>query len=728
MSATQVTTERFQAGARGAARIARETLDYFTQPVHILREYQRGALRFDLMAGLSVAVILLPQSIVYALIAGMPPAAGLYTAVVGTIIAALWGSSRQAQSGPTNTHALLTLSVAMTVAQVGSPEYLAAVALLALMVGSIKLIVGITRLGILANFVSDAVIVGFTAGAGILIAINQLPHLLGVRLEHSASLLQTIPQLFQHLSEVHWPSLALGVLAMTVILALQKINPKWPGPFIAMIVAAALVGVFHLDKLGVAVVGELPRGLPPLAHVPITDWTLISRLSTGALAVAAIGLVQTTSVTRSLASATGQRLDANQEFVAQGLANIGSGLFSGFLVTSSFNRSALNLQSGARTQLAAVFTGVIVLIAMLLLAPYAALLPGAALAGVLLIIASHMVNVREMSRIWHGSRGDAAIMITTLVLSLLLPLEFAVLVGITLSLGRYILRTSMPSVLPVLPDKSYKHLIYQPDRPPCPQLAVIEIQGDLYFGAVNHVEEILMENMRQHPDQRFLLLRMQNVQLIDISGIHMLEHLLNAYRGAGGDMYLVKVRSKVYARMKSLGFAKRLGEDHFLEEDEAISFMFYHVLDPAICIYECDTRAFAECQNLPRPVERLDLPPLPPLISSDLPHITAEELYRALNGPHPPLVVDVREPREFRRSHIPDARNIPLSRLLNGGVDLPREAPIVLVGRSTRRGRRAAYALQQQGYQNIRLLQGGMVAWENADLLTAVEILDAWES
>ncbi len=722
MSASNVTAERFHTGARGVGRIALETLGYFTQPARILREYKREYLRFDLIAALSVAVILLPQSIVYALIAGMPPAAGLYTAIVGTIFAALWGSSKQAQSGPTNTHALLTLSVAMTVAQIGSPEYLAAVALLALMVGSIKLIVGITRLGILANFVSDAVIVGFTAGAGILIAVNQLPHLMGIHLEHTSNLLQTITQLIQHLPEVHWPSLALGLLSMAVILVLQKINPKWPGPFIAMILAAAVVGIFHLDQLGVAVVGQLPRGLPPLAHIPLTDWSLMGKLSTGALAVAAIGLVQTTSVTRSLASETGQRLDANQEFVAQGLANIGSGLFSGFLVTSSFNRSALNLQAGARTQLAAVFTGVIVLAAMLVLAPYAALLPGAALAGVLLIIASHMVNRKEMSRILHGSRGDAAIMITTLVLSLLLPLEFAVLVGILLSLGRYILRTSTPRVLPVLPDASYKHLVHQPDKPQCPQLAVIEVQGDLYFGAVNHVEEIIMDNLRHHPEQIYLLLRMQNVQLIDISGIHMLEHLLNAYRETGGDMYLVKVRSQVYERMKDLGFVAHLGADHFLEEDEAISYMFYHVLDPAFCIYECDIRAFAECQNLPRPSEQLEIPSLANLAGMDLPGIEPRALYEALRGPNPPLVVDVREPREFRHSHIPQAQNIPLSKMLHSLSDFPKDQPIVLVGRTERRARRAAYVLQQQGFSQLILLSGGMQAWENADLLTAVDL------
>ena len=722
MSATYVTSDRVQTGARSAARIAIDTLDYFTQPVRILRGYRRGFLRYDLMAGLTVAVVMLPQAIVFAFIAGMPPATGLYTAIIGSIVAALWGSSEHAQSGPTNTHSLLTLSVVMTVAAVGTPEFLAAAGLLTIMVGVFRLLVGVTRLGILTNFVSDSVIVGFTAGAGILIAVNQLPHLLGVHLERVSGFSHTLMQIAQHLPEVNIPTLMLGVGTILVILIMQRINEKLPGPFIAMILAALVVTVLGLEQMGIAVIGELPRGLPPLAKIPFTDWQLMGRLSTGALAVGAIGLVQTTSITRSISSVTRQRVDSNQEFVAQGLANIASGLFSGFLVTTSFNRSSLNLQSGARTQLAAAFSGLFVLAGMFIFAPYAAMIPRTALAGVLMVIAYRMVDIKEIRRLLHGGRGDALIMATTLISTLLFPLEYAVLVGITMSLIRYILRTSTPRVVPVLPDESHKHLIYQPDKPQCPQLAVIEVQGDLYFGAVNHVEEIIMENMRQHPDQRYLLLRMQNVQLIDISGIHMLEFLMDAYREEGGDMYLVKVRGPVYQRMLDLGFVAHLGEDHFLEEDEAISYIFYRVLDPAVCIYECDVRAFAECQNLPRPPEQLKIPPLAKLSELTVPTISAVDLYQALRTSNPPMVIDVREPREFKRSHIPQARNTPLAKLLQEPPDLPRNAPIVLVARTTRRSRRAAYVLQQQGFQNLILLEGGMQAWENADLLTAVDL------
>ncbi len=722
MSASNIATERFQFSAKSATQLAIETLAFFTQPARILRNYKPGDLRYDLMAGLTVAAIMLPQAIVYSFIAGMPPVTGLYTAILGSIVAALWGSSLHAQSGPTNTHALMTMAVTMTVATVGTPEFIAAAGLLTVMVGVFKLLVGVTRLGVLANFVSDAVVVGFTAGAGILIAINQLPQLLGVSVTSGSDFVETLQQLILNLNETNIPSAAVGLFAILTILILTRINKKLPGVLIAVVLSALAVAVFHLDEMGAAIIGALPRGLPPLAHLPFNDWELIGKLSTGALAAGAIGLVQTTSITRALSSATRQRVDSNQEFVGQGLANIATGLFSGFLVTTSFNRSALNLQSGARTQIAAVSSGVFVLIGMLILAPYAAFIPKAALAGVLVVIAYRMVDIAEIKRLLHGGRGDAVIMATTLIATLLIPLEYAVLLGIVLSLLRYILRTSTPQVLPLVPDDHYKHLVYQPDKPQCPQLAVIEIRGDLYFGAVNHVEKTILELKRLSPDHRYLLLRMQNVQVIDISGIHMLEALLDAYRHDGGDLYFVKVRGAVHQRMKSLGFIEHLGEDHLLEEDEAISHIFQHVLDPAICIYECDVRVFAECQNLPRPIEHLTIAPLDSLKDISFPEISVQDLYKQLHADNPPLVIDVREPREFRHSHIPQARNIPLSKLLTAPPDLPQDQPLVLVGRTTRRARRAAIALQRRGFKNIALLAGGMRAWESADLLTAVEL------
>lgn len=701
------------------SKIFLRSFGYFARPLALIHTYDRKWLRDDAIAGLTVAMVALPQAIAYALIAGVPPAMGIYTAVVAAIVAALWGSSNQAHSGPTNTHSLLTYSVLIAIAVPESPEYVAAAGLLAIMVGIFRMAVGLARLGMLANFVSDAVVVGFSGGAGILIIINQLQHFLRVEVAGGSPLI-TLWEIIQQVPQAHVLSMGLGLMTMVIIMSLRRWAPKAPGPLLGMVAALAAVAFWGLDQQGVQVIGGLPKGLPPFVSRDFFSWSLVGRLSTGALAIGAIGLVQTTSVTRSLAAQTGQRLDTNQEFVGQGMASIASGLFSGFVPCSSFNRSIVNHEAGARSPLAAVLAGVFVLLIMILLGPLARFIPRAALAGLLLWIGFQMINRREMARLFRGSRGDAVIMITTLLTTLFLPLEFAVLIGILMSFGRYILRTSMPSVLTVLPDAEFKHFMPSRGRPLCPQLAVIEIQGDLYFGAVNHVEESILANLERHPDQRYLLLRMQNVHLIDISGVHMLESILRTYRERRGDVYFVKVRGQVLERMQALGFEQAVGEDHFLEEDEAISTIFYHVLDPAVCIYECDVRAFAECQNLPRPAYQQELPQPTGAEAAVYPMINSQELYAALRGANPPLVIDVREAREFRQDHIPQAHNVPLPRVLAGEHGLPEDQPLVLVCRTMRRSRRAAAALQQQGYEDLRILDGGMMAWKDARLLTAV--------
>ncbi|MGH7463032.1 MAG: SulP family inorganic anion transporter, partial [Longimicrobiales bacterium] len=291
---------------------------YFLRPLHILRAYRRSNLQPDVVAGLTVAVILLPQGIAYALIAELPPQAGLYTAIVAAIVGALWGSSNHLQTGPTNAASLLVLSIVLVVAAPGSPEFMATAGLMAVMVGLFRLVMGLARLGMLVNFVSDSVIVGFTAGAGVLISVNQLRPLLRLDFPTSSELGEIAQNVVSHLPETHWPSLALGLGTIALIVLLRRLNSKWPGPLIGMMCAAVVVGLVGLEQQGVKVIGQLPRGLPPLAQLPLFDLERIGQLSTGALAIAAIGLVEAMSIARSIASQTGQRLDNNQEFVGQG--------------------------------------------------------------------------------------------------------------------------------------------------------------------------------------------------------------------------------------------------------------------------------------------------------------------------------------------------------------------------------------------------------------------------
>jgi len=695
---------------------------YIVRPLQIFRTYDRGNLRADTIAGLTVGIVALPQAIAYAMIAELPPQYGLYTAIVTSIIGALWGSSFHLNTGPTNTTSILILATLLPLAEVGSENFLLIAGLMAVMVGLFQIALGIFQMGVLVNFVSDSVIIGFTAGAGVLIGVNQLRHLLRLDIPSSASLITTTRSILAHITEVHWTSLILGLGILLFMVILKRILPKFPTALIAMIIAASIVGGWELHLAGVEIIGILPRSLPPLVDVPIFDLALIGQLSTGALAVGAISLVESVAISRSIASQSGQRLDSNQEFIGQGLANLVTGFFSGFAVSGSFTRTAVNYEAGAKSSVSSIISGIFILISMLVLAPLAAFLPRTALASVLLITAYRMIDRSEILRIWQGARGDAAIMVITFLATLLLPLQFAVLIGILISFAIYIMDTSVPQVVSVLPVDNFSHFAPRPKARPCTQLAILDILGDLYFGASSHVEKAIHKHLDENPTQRFLLLRMFSVDHIDISGVHALESIVRSLRQEGGDVFMMRTQGPILDLFKSTGFYDYLGEDHFLSYGNAIGHLFNRVLDPTICIYECDTRVFEECMNLPRP-ERL---PDEVLMPFEIPPGKVEEvlsraLWDELHERKPPMVVDIREPREFRQGHIPKAISIPLLKLMQDTSQLPSIRQVVLVCRSGRRSTRAIHMLNQQGFTNLRILEGGMVSWENAGLLDAID-------
>jgi SulP family sulfate permease len=692
----------------------------FLRPLTIARAYVPSDLRPDLIAGLTVAVISLPQAIAYALVAGLPPEMGLYAAIVIPIVAALWGSSSQVQSTPTTALSLLVLSSLSVTLAPNTSRFILAAGLLAVLAGLVQLIMGLARLGILVNFVSDAVIVGFAAGAGVQIAGGELRHLCGLTFS-SSTLFETLRQLTLHLAQTNLATLALGLGTLVVMVVVRALKPKWPAPLISLAAASTLLFVLRLDAAGVRVIGPLPRSLPPLAPLPLVDLPFIAQLTPGALAVAALGLIQTMAVARTLAVQTGERLNNNQEFVGQGLGNIVTGFLSGYPGSGSISCSAINAEAGARTPLAAILSGVFTLVGMLALAPLGAYLPRAALSGVLIVVGVAMIDVRRMRHMWRTSRSDAVIMLVTLLGTLFLRIDFAVLAGILMSLAAYLLRTSAPRVVPVLPDARFRHLLHQPDKPMCPQLGIMDIAGDLYFGAVSHVEEVIRQHRARYPSQRFLLLRMHSVDYCDISGIRMLESIVRFYRAQGGDVFLVRVSVDVQRLMQATGFAERLGPDHLLDEDHAIEYLFSKVLDPAICIYESGVRVFRECQNLPRPDYAIQIPLELARPAHAVPTITAAQLWQQLRSPTPPLVIDVREPREYGRGHIPQAQLTPLPGVLATPPDLPHDRPLIVVCRGGRRSARSAAILCGNGNANIAVLEGGMLAWEAAGLLEAIE-------
>ena len=694
---------------------------YLARPYSILSRYDRNNLRPDIIAGLTIAVILIPQAIAYALIAELPPQMGIYTAIVAAVVGALWGSSEQAHTGPTNAVSLLVLSTLIVFFEPGSSEFILAAGVLAIMAGFIQLVLGLARLGMLLTFVSYSVVVGFAAGAGILIAIRQLGPLLGLQIS-AHGLINSFKELIRSFPEIQPATALLGIGTISLILILKHISPKIPAALISMIAASFVVYIFNLDEKGVAVIGDLPKGLPPLTDFSQFDLPSISSLFGGALAIAIIGLVETMAISRSIATQTGQRLDSNQEFVGQGLANMAAGLFSGYACSGSFTRSAVNHNAGGRSAVAAATSGIFVLISMFFMAPMAAYLPRTALAGVLIVVSIGMIKPEKIIRIWRGSKADGIIMLATFLATLFLDLALAVFIGVVLSLVLYILRTSVPRVHQVIPDDDFHHFTYAPHKSCCPQLGVIDILGSLYFGAVDHVEEKLQAHQQDYPDQRFLLIRMHHVNTCDYSGIHMLESIVQQYREKGGDVFMVRVGYQVDKLMDSTGFYDWLDRQNILAEDEAISYLFHSQLDPAVCIYECPYRVFKECQNLPK---RLDL--VGESIHLEQPQknvskISPDKLWAEMHFDKPPIIIDVREPREYKSGHIPGAKPVPLPEILENPFQFKNDDKIIFVCRGGRRSSRVAAFMADQGFANARVLQGGMLSWEAANLLEAVDL------
>ena len=550
------------------------------------------------MSGLTVAVVAVPQCMAYALIAGLPVKYGLYAAIFPAIVGSLWGSSAQLVTGPTTAISLVVLSTLMKLAQPGSSHYLELAFFLALLVGIIQIAMGIARLGALLNYVSHAVILGFTAGAAVLIGFKQIPNLLGLQLKKSSSFVESLLQIATHIQETNHITLALGLITVVFILAVKKLRPTWPGALSAMVVAGGLVAVFDLDAHGVSVVGAIPRSLPPF-HLPrVSLGADVANLASGALAISILGLMEAVSIAKSIADQTHQRLNVNMEFVGQGLANVAASLFSGYPGSGSFTRSAVNFRSGGKTPMSGVLSGIAVALVVLLAAPLAAKLPVAALAGVLVVVAYDLVQKEDIKRTIRATRGDGAVLTVTFLSTLFLHLEFAIYVGVLLSIGLHLAETAHPRIHSVVPDLKTGRMLGLARGRICCQMDIVTIEGAVFFGSSTFVLEDLQRRLRNHPHMPNLLIRMHQANILDASGIHSLEILLEEVQSRGGALYFAGVKPKVFQVFKNSGLLREVGESHFrTTTGSAIRQAMRQSFCPAICA-SCEYIVFVECPEL----------------------------------------------------------------------------------------------------------------------------------
>lgn len=689
---------------------------FFARPVSVVNDFRASGIRSNLVAGLTVAVVATPQCIAYAAIAGLPPSYGLYTVVVATVVGALWGSSRFLSTGPTNAVSIVVMSVLAPIAAVGSAQYMLSASLMAVMVGVLCIAFGLAGLGMLVNYASRAVLLGFTAGAGVLIAAGQLKNLMRVEIPRSPHLISTMGEVLAQAHQSHWPSVAIGAATIGIVIVFARISNRIPGSLIAVVLTGLIVAIVGVDRTGVLVVGEVSRSLPALtafASEELWRWDLLRTVMAGSLAVAALGLVEAVSIAREIARQSGEHLDVNQELVGQGMANIASGVLSGYTASGSFTRSAVNYQSGAKSQLSSIIAGLFVLLAVLAFGGLAAYLPRASLAGLIMVVAYQMVDWKGVRRVLRTSRVESGIMAATFCSTLILPLEFAVLAGVMLSLAIYVYQSSLPRVFPVVPDDVFRHFVHRPGMPACPQIGVYTIQGSLFFGAAAHVEDELLRNHAENPGQHVLLLRLHGVSQCDLSGIEALEAVTSTYRRTGGDVFIVRVREPVLDLMRRSGFEEYLGLDHFLAQDHAIDWLFEAIVDPAICCYECEQRVFAECQALEKHPYDARLPSFSIRSDASLQHLPVRDFEDAITrAGRDAMVIDVREPEEYRSGHLRDSQLLPLRKIIDEAPNLPRERPIFLVCRSGRRSTRAMHWLLDMGFRDVYNIRGGILSWK----------------
>ncbi len=559
----------------------------------------RKSLRADVFAGLTGAFIVLPQGVSFAMIAGLPSEYGLYTAIIPPIIAALFGSSLHLISGPTTAISIVVFSTLSPLAEPLTAEYIRLALTLTFLAGIFQAAFGLARLGTLINFVSHSVIVGFTAGAAVLIATGQLKHALGIPIPSGSSFVTSWIFIFKEFRQFNPFEMTVALVTLVSAASLKTWRPRWPGLLIALIVGSVLSIAIDGASHGVRLLGKLPASLPPLSAPDFSPDTL-RLLAPGAMAIAMLGLIEALSIARSIAVFSGQHINGNQEFIGQGLSNVTGSFFSAYASSGSFTRSGLNYESGAATPLAGVFSALFLSVILLLIAPLTAWLPLPAMGGVILVVAFRLIDVHHIREILKSSRAESAVLLVTFAGTLFFQLEFAIYAGVLLSFGMYLTRTSHPHIAVMAPDPADPRRrfreVHASALMECPQLKIIRINGSLFFGAANHAAEIVEEMDADDPGN--LLIVGHGINFIDVSGAMMLAQEAQRRRKMNRALYLCRINREVHHFLEHGDFLREIGKEHiFATEYEAISRIFAK-LDYSVC-HCCTCRIFEECQHIP---------------------------------------------------------------------------------------------------------------------------------
>ena len=571
----------------------------------------KASTRADLVAGLTGALIVLPQGVAFATIAGMPPEYGLYAAMVPAIIAALFGSSWHLVSGPTTAISIAVFAAMSPLADPGSPEFIRMVLTLTFLVGLFQLILGLARMGVLVNFISHTVVIGFTGGAAVVIAASQVKNFFGIDIARGAHFHVVIEQLFLQIGNINPYVTLIGAVTLASGILTKRFWPKMPYMIVAMVVGSVVAWLVNLeigvDTTQIKTVGALPANLPPLS-LPDFSYDTIRQVLFPALVVTMLALTEAVSISRAIATKSGQGIDGNQEFIGQGLSNLVGSFFSSYASCGSFNRSGVNYAAGAQTPLATVYASIFLVLILLLVAPLASYLPTAAMAGILFLVAWGLIDFHHIFAIVRTSRAETVTLFVTLV-GTLIDLEKGIFFGILLSLALYLYRVSRPTLEPSVPapQQGAYHFIDAKGQPECPQFRIVRVNGSIFFGAVDYVRSGLMQIDENNPRQKTVMILASGINFVDVAGAEMLEQEARRRRKLGGGLYFYRCNETIYKFLRKADKLDNIGAGAFFPAMSNWIKPIYSTLDPEIC-RTCKARIFSECHDRlpdgePRPKE-----------------------------------------------------------------------------------------------------------------------------
>lgn len=543
-----------------------------------LPNYKKKWLKGDIIAGITVGVMLIPQGLAYAMIAGLPPIYGLYAALIPPLIYFIFGTSRNISVGPVAMDSIIVISGVSAIAAVGTEHFISLVILLGFLVGLIQLVFGIFRIGFLVNFISKPVVSGFTSGAAIIIALSQIKYILGVDIGQTDGIVELIIELSKVVKTTNIPNLIVGIVAIVLLVILKNKFKKIPAALVIVIIGILIVKYLGLYNYGVLIIGEIPKGLPKFT-VPNFEYNTILELLPIALTLAIIGFMEAFSIGKSLEKRQDNKISANKEFTALGLSNIIGSFFLSFVVTSSFSRSAVNNNSGANTQLSTVFASIIVGFTLIILTPVFYFLPKAAIAAIIIVAILGLFNYTKPIQLWKYDKRDAIILIITFLTTVFLGIEEGIFIGVVLSISIMIYNSTKPHmvVLGGIPNtilyrnvQRFKDVIIEED------ILIIRFDSQLNFTNESFFKDSIFEKVEQKGEKlKLVIINANSLSSIDSSGVHVLQDVLLYLNDRNVELYFTGLIGPVRDTLYKSELISEIGlEKCFLSVQLAVD--FYH--------------------------------------------------------------------------------------------------------------------------------------------------------